>query len=235
MQWNSLVLGFFFLDRASELWGPVAVDRSTGTERIHCLRAESVKILDLEGRNCVTGHTRPHSVQIHYHSHKGDKVAQGTEIRLYRSGDPVICPVIAASHCLAVRERWLLEGKVLGPYLTSVSKDGTVLKRDIAKLLKDAAKSLGLDAKDYASHSLRIGGACALLASGQSELVIKLMGRWASWCFTVYTRLRPGMLRDTASRMIIASSWDVPGQCPAQVGDSSESSPNHTNLPQIAL
>ncbi|EGZ09718.1 hypothetical protein PHYSODRAFT_416947, partial [Phytophthora sojae] len=61
-----------------------------------------------------------------------------------------------------------------------------------------AARSLGLSPKDYSAHSLRIRGACALLAAGKSDLVIRLMGRWSGWCFTVYTRLQPGMIRDAA-------------------------------------
>ena len=57
-------------------------------------------------------------------------------------------------------------------------------------------------------EGLRIGGACALLAAGKSDLVIRLMGRWSSWCFTVYTRLRPGMIPDAASAMNEASAWE---------------------------
>jgi hypothetical protein len=34
---------------------------------------------------------------------------------------------------------------------------------------------MGLSPKDYSSHSLRIGGACALLAAGKSDLFIRLM------------------------------------------------------------
>lgn len=36
------------------------------------------------------------------------------------------------------------------------------------------------------------------------------MGRWASWCFTVNTRLLRGMLRDIAEHMIRASTWECP-------------------------
>ena len=32
-------------------------------------------------------------------------------------------------------------------------------------------------------NSIRIGGACALLAAGYDDTVIKVMSRWASWCF----------------------------------------------------
>ncbi|EGZ14430.1 hypothetical protein PHYSODRAFT_509117, partial [Phytophthora sojae] len=55
---------------------------------------------------------------------------------------------------------------------------------------------LGLPSKDYSTHSLRIGGACALLAAGKSDVVIRLMDRCSSWCFSVYTRLKPGMVQD---------------------------------------
>ncbi|KAL3666313.1 hypothetical protein V7S43_008565 [Phytophthora oleae] len=38
-----------------------------------------------------------------------------------------------------------------------------------------------------------------------SDLVIRLMGTWSSWCFT---RLQPGMIRDAARNMITASTWE---------------------------
>lgn len=69
---------------------------------------------------------------------------------------------------------------------------------------------MGQTPKDYFTHSLRIDGACALLEAGKSDLVIRLMGRWSRWCFSVYTRLRPGMIRDAASSMIKASTWECP-------------------------
>ncbi|KAE8913941.1 hypothetical protein PF002_g18196 [Phytophthora fragariae] len=61
----------------------------------------------------------------------------------------------------------------------------------VANLIKLSAAGVGLPRPDYSTHSLRIGGACALLTAGKSDLGIRLLGRWASWCFTVYTKLRP--------------------------------------------
>ncbi|ETO63885.1 hypothetical protein F444_18482 [Phytophthora nicotianae P1976] len=43
---GSIILPFFFLDRSSELWGPVTIDRSTGQERVHCIKVSNVKLLD---------------------------------------------------------------------------------------------------------------------------------------------------------------------------------------------
>lgn len=208
--WNSIVLGFFFLDRSSELWGPVKHDKTMGTERAHCVKAHNVILRDERGKPITIGTPGAFSVEIVYESHKGDRIGQGVTVRHYRSDDQTLCPVSAAQECLSVRARWIQNGRTLGPYLTSISKTTTIQKHAVAMVIKDTAHSMGLKKQDYSTHSLRIGGACALLAAGKSDLVIRLMGRWSSWCFTVYTRLRPGMIRDAARSMIKASAWECP-------------------------
>ena len=208
LMWGSIVLGFFFLDRSSELWGPVTIDKSTGSERAHCVKAHNVILRDVHGNQVPPEAPGAHSIEIVYESHKGDRIGQGVTIRHYKSDDPVLCPVAAAQECLRVRAQWLQVGRTLGPYLTPTSKNTTIKKSAVATVVKEAAHSMGLKKKDYSAHSLRIGGACALLAAGKSDLVIRLMGRWSSWCFSVYTRLRPGMVRDAASSMIKASTWE---------------------------
>ncbi|EGZ05377.1 hypothetical protein PHYSODRAFT_342227 [Phytophthora sojae] len=35
--WDSIVMGFYFLDRSSELWGPVPTARSGSGDRVHCV------------------------------------------------------------------------------------------------------------------------------------------------------------------------------------------------------
>ena len=49
--------------------------------------------------------------------------------------------------------------------------------------------SLGLDPARFGAHSLRIGGATAAAAAGVPPSVIRVMGRWNSDIFEVYTRL----------------------------------------------
>ncbi|KAG2886420.1 hypothetical protein PC117_g25382 [Phytophthora cactorum] len=158
------------------------------------------------------------SVEIVYNSHKGDRMAQGVIISHYKTDNAALCPVLGARTCLQIRTQWLAKGRTLGPYLT-VSRTTTIKKSQVSHLIKAAAASLGRPRKDYLTHSLRIGGACALLAVGNGDLVIRLMGRWSSWCFTVYTRLRPGMIRDAASWMIKASTWECHelGIIPSQI------------------
>ncbi|GMF53580.1 unnamed protein product [Phytophthora fragariaefolia] len=225
--WGSIVLAFFFLDRSSELWGPVTTDRTTGSDRAHCVKASNVILRNRHGIQVRPGESGATSVEVIFVTHKGDRVAQGSTIRHYGTDHPILCPVKAAQQCLNIRGRWLSEGRKLGPYLTSVSDTKTIKKRQVAKLIKSAAAKLGLQKSEYSTHSLRIGGACALLAAGKGDLVIRPMGRWSSWCFLVYTRLRHGMIRDAASCMISASTWECPE--PGLVPDlSSEHSRENT-------
>lgn len=177
-------------------------DTSTGGTT-HCIGATDAILRHKYGAAIEPSLNPAHSVEILFRHHKGDQVRQGTVIRHYRSGESDLCPVIAAETCLRVRTRWLSSGRRLDLFLTSVSAPSTVKKSEVSKITKQAARTQGAAPKDYSSHSMRIGGACSLLAAGKSEPVIRLMGRWASWCFSVYTRLRPGMLRD------VAESWTL--------------------------
>ncbi|OWZ02848.1 LOW QUALITY PROTEIN: hypothetical protein PHMEG_00025522 [Phytophthora megakarya] len=205
--WGSIVIGFFFLDRSSELWGPISKDEiNEGV--VHCVRAADVVLRNRYGQQTEPGSGAVSSVEIRYRSHKGDPTRQGNTIRHYRSGLQGLCPVEAAELCLLTRRKWLDRGKRLGDYLTSVDISKTISKSTVAKAIKNAAKATGAEPKEYSTHSLRIGGACALLGAGKSELVIKLMGRWSSWCFSVYPRLQPGMMKDVAQHMIRGSAWE---------------------------
>ena len=47
----------------------------------------------------------------------------------------------------------------------------------------------GRDASLYGAHSLRIGGATAALAAGVAPSLIRLMGRWSSDVYEIYTRM----------------------------------------------
>lgn len=59
---------------------------------------------------------------------------------------------------------------------------------DVNKILKKFAQDEGLNPAEFASHSLRIGGATAIFAAGGSPLVIRTMGRWSSDIYEIYVR-----------------------------------------------
>jgi len=67
--------------------------------------------------------------------------------------------------------------------------------RLLGSIRKDAM-FLGVDPKVYGTHSMRIGGASALLAAGATPEVIKAMGRWSSDIYRLYTRANgPDLLK----------------------------------------
>ena len=198
------MFGFFFLDRSCELWGPFKRPRSNQNdddldpaERVHGLKLEDVTMIGDQ------------AIEVHFRSSKADRTKQGTKIRLYRSGDIDLCPVRAFVDIKRARDNIERKRTAIGPYLTSTTKSTTISRNDVAKTLKQAAIDQGLDPSTYSNHSIRIGGACALLAAGFSDTVIKLMGRWASWCFVVHTRLKPGIIKNVSTRMVEATAeWD---------------------------
>jgi hypothetical protein len=54
--------------------------------------------------------------------------------------------------------------------------------------IKELMVAAGESADGFSTHSLRIGGATALFASGASETIIRTMGRWSSDLHRLYVR-----------------------------------------------
>eukprot|EP00644_Phytophthora_capsici_P012818 jgi/Phyca11/101637/e_gw1.5.1387.1 len=111
------------------------------------------------------------------------------EVRYHhKTGDKVLCPVRAA--------RWVHRGArelktrnnapALSLLIIIVIQSGGITASDVAIVIRRAAKRLGFDPSCFSTHSVRIGGATALLNSGTDRLLIKLMGRWLSNAFEAY-------------------------------------------------
>ena len=60
---------------------------------------------------------------------------------------------------------------------------------EVRSQVRRVMAAIGRPAADYGAHSLRIGGATAALAAGVDPSVIRLLGRWSSDCYEIYTRL----------------------------------------------
>ena len=59
----------------------------------------------------------------------------------------------------------------------------------LSQAIKRVAREMGVDARRYRTHSLRIGGASMLAAAGVPDYVIQKQGRWKSLAFLEYIRL----------------------------------------------
>ncbi len=110
------------------------------------------------------------------------------------NGDAIHCPV----HTLGCRFIHIRENKG-GPktFICAYwhkTKQHNVTAEDISQSLKVAAAALnypslrGIPIKHIDTHSLRIGGACALALSGFSDMHIQKMGRWKGDTFKEHVR-----------------------------------------------
>jgi site-specific recombinase XerD len=129
---------------------------------------------------------------------KTDQEGQGRPVALPYGSDPATCPVRAL-------RAWLeRSGIATGPLFRGVDRLGSVSDRalhadSIAYLVKRAAGRSGLEAMDYAGHSLRAGLATQAAMNGASELAIMKQTGHRSLA-TVRKYIREGSLfRDNAA------------------------------------
>ena len=73
--------------------------------------------------------------------------------------------------------------------IRSRGNTGSLTVDQVRVEVKTLMSSLGLDPARFGAHSLRIGGATAAAAAGVPPSVIRVMGRWNSDIFEIYTRL----------------------------------------------
>lgn len=88
----------------------------------------------------------------------------------------------------------------------------------MSKALKKTATRMGLEPRQFATHSLRRGGATAMFLGGTKDLTVQLFGRWRSNAYKVYTCIDTKQLVKLSSRMVstidgpdIAADWNVHG------------------------
>ncbi|OWY95225.1 hypothetical protein PHMEG_00034828, partial [Phytophthora megakarya] len=86
-------------------------------------------------------------------------------------------------------------------------KASTMLSAEImSKVLQSAAKATGEDATLFSCHSLRRGGATALLSAGVDSTAVMLHGRWKSDSYQRYTSYTNESGRHLAERMAFGGS-----------------------------
>jgi integrase len=87
----------------------------------------------------------------------------------------------------------------------------------MTKWLRAAATVVGADPSRISCHSLRSGGATALLAAGVDSTRVMQHGRWRSDVFQRYTRYDQESAAALSSRMAGGSSGEVNGREPAHI------------------
>ena len=85
-----------------------------------------------------------------------------------------------------------LRGKASGQLF--IHQNGNNFTRQfIISVLRADLQSLGLPAKNYNTHSFRIGKTCDMAADGLSDRQIAELGRWSSNAFLKY--IRPSVIQ----------------------------------------
>ena len=68
------------------------------------------------------------------------------------------------------------------------AKSSPLTNGAFVKRLKKWIEAIGLDSKDYSGHSLRRGGATALLHAGVDPELVQIQGRWRSVAYKIYVQ-----------------------------------------------
>ena len=139
----------------------------------------------------------PAVVRVHLKRSKCDQLGHGVDVFVGRTGT-ALCPVTAI----------LAYVKKRGPRPGSFFRrhDGTPLTKAffIAKV-REALILLGLDPRQFAGHSFRIGAATSAAQAGLEDSIIQALGRWSSSAFLRYVRMPKDHLA-TYSRQLAATN-----------------------------
>ncbi|ETK95011.1 hypothetical protein L915_02029 [Phytophthora nicotianae] len=145
---------------------------------------------DAEGRS-----SSPYSsisVTIDLEGTMNDQVDREAWRTMRASGDLIICPVKALKAIYKARKATATTSPYLCADLSAVL---------VAKALKETAKAIGVPEDRYSTHSVRIGGATALLSGQASSIAIKPLGRWLSNCYEQYPTHAASFTKTLSRRM----------------------------------
>ncbi|ETL24180.1 hypothetical protein L916_21808 [Phytophthora nicotianae] len=179
--WGSVLIAYFFLLRRSEY---LVVNNKRS---FYCLKTKNAFFADAQGSPVPS--SRASAVTIGLSGARNDQFGRGAWRTMHPSGDRILCPLMALRNLLKARRELKMAAC-------------EYLCLDLDHALKRIAKNVGVPAANYATHSLRSGGATALLQDNVGSLAIKLLGRWKSRCYEDYPRQSASSTAQLAHRMV---------------------------------
>lgn len=140
------------------------------------------------------------TMQLLLRTSKTDPFGQGVTVNIGNTDNTFPCPV-GAMKCYL-----LLFGGEMEPSAPLLQRNGQQVTRAwFTTQLKSRVNALGIDARRYSGHSLRIGAATTAGAAGIPDHLIKTMGRWTSEAYHTYIRVPADRLCSTA-RILAATT-----------------------------
>ena len=111
---------------------------------------------------------------------KPDTFRKGVQIYLGRT-DSDLCPVAATLNYMVRR------GNDSGPFFR-YSRSRFLTRERFVSEVRRALAAAGIDSSKYAGHSFRIVAASTAARCGLQDSLIKTLGRWESFAYTLYVR-----------------------------------------------
>jgi len=131
------------------------------------------------------------------HKSKTDQFRVGAKLTVNRIPNSPVCPVMAMKALFDSQPAQTSEPL----FNFGSAKAPSSNRKQFIKWFVTILQHAGISTDDIKPHSLRSGGATAYLASGVDTYIIQKMGRWASWCFTIYTQLTSTTIREAQIAM----------------------------------
>ena len=167
MLWAAVTLSFFGVLRSGEVTVPS--DHSFDP-------AAHITFSDIS----VDHIQDPQSVKLRLKASKTDPFRRGVDIVVGKTINK-LCPVSALLAYMAIRGS--------KPGFLFQFEDGRLLtKKRFVDAVREALSLAGLNPKDYAGHSFRIGAATTAGACGLNDSTIQMLSRWSSSAYLVYIR-----------------------------------------------
>jgi hypothetical protein len=140
----------------------------------------------------------PEGMRVTISASKVDQYRAGVTLVVYASGDPSFCAVTTVK-ALFDADPAPMSAPAFDYKPRSTNTTGRTREnhRDaFNSVFKRIVQAAGLEVSEIKTHSLRAGGATALLRAGIQPIVVTKLGRWASWSWTTYTWASEGHIRD---------------------------------------
>ena len=192
VQWAAVTMGFFLMMRCSEY-----LAEGTTFDPVRAMTSDKL-MPHADGVRLADGdYARADSLTALFEVSKTDQNRIGCTCTIFATGDD-LCPVAAYKALRAVR------GATWQPKAPAMADaDGWVLSRQaMAAVLKASAEDLQMDGAEFATHSLRIGGATAMAATRlYSDDEVRRFGRWKSDCWRRYVYAAHDAVRNLAAAM----------------------------------
>lgn len=186
--WLALGASFFFLARAGEIFASKEGQWDHG----HCLRRGDVAFFRKGVQLDWTMWGQADTVEVRFKSSKADQLREGAILTREREGPPI--PLQGGGGPVDLMIELMSSYLLLPPHAPLAAFGGEAGKWSVwtqaraTAALREVVALAGLPAREYALHSLRIGGATYLSAGGATAEVIQREGRWKSDAFKGYVR-----------------------------------------------